>query len=575
MLQERREGRVVSRHLSQETIMEHAKPFPTTIRASVSPDTINRVGRLFNNTLIDVLHELLQNARRAGASRIDMTLRHGAAPILAIADDGIGIADPASVITLGRSDWGGRIADIEDPAGMGMFSLAGHDATIVSRHASIRHAWTLSIPADAWDGSRDLAVDVADRAVGTTIEIVMPADWLADLDRAVAKVALYYPRPVTLNGTACNRQDWLADALYTTDWNGSTIGVFTGLNRYPAPSLNFHGLTVACKLPSVAELDGGSYFSAHVDIHDTPALQLVLPSRKEAIENAALDDLREAVERAIYAAIATRPRHTLPFERWCRARALGIELPEAEADLQGWFPSTADPTMSTSYAKRLPAAEAIIVEATGPDTDQCLARALQASPLRERLVAACPAYEGYRWYDRIPRLANIRFDVVHDGGAFTIDDALTEPMLADHLRATEITFRADLRDGDQLISISEDIDVAFVSDDVSWAGLEAVRIVYRDTLPPGDLADLLDAAYFCPFEDADCDSWDTQHRAFETEARECAVTLLRGIDEAICDQFRCLLRDNRWLVPKGVTLQLSVGGDSIEVQLTREAIVSA
>ena len=40
---------------------------PATIATAVAPETIAKVTRLFNNTAFDVICELLQNARRAGA----------------------------------------------------------------------------------------------------------------------------------------------------------------------------------------------------------------------------------------------------------------------------------------------------------------------------------------------------------------------------------------------------------------------------------------------------------------------------------------------------------------------------
>ena len=43
------------------------------IRASVSPETIGKLTRLFNGSLSDILNELLQNARRAGASVVNVT----------------------------------------------------------------------------------------------------------------------------------------------------------------------------------------------------------------------------------------------------------------------------------------------------------------------------------------------------------------------------------------------------------------------------------------------------------------------------------------------------------------------
>jgi hypothetical protein len=46
----------------------------TTIQAQVSSSTLSKVSRLFNASLTDCLNELLQNARRAGASAVKITL---------------------------------------------------------------------------------------------------------------------------------------------------------------------------------------------------------------------------------------------------------------------------------------------------------------------------------------------------------------------------------------------------------------------------------------------------------------------------------------------------------------------
>ena len=95
---------------------------PATISTSVAPETINKVSRLFNGSVTDILHELLQNARRAGAGTVAVsTIGRAGDRLLHIVDDGHGIADPASIVTLGRSGWNETIARREDPAGMGVF----------------------------------------------------------------------------------------------------------------------------------------------------------------------------------------------------------------------------------------------------------------------------------------------------------------------------------------------------------------------------------------------------------------------------------------------------------------------
>ena len=44
------------------------------IRTQVAPEAIDKVTRLFNGSLTDIANELLQNARRAAASTIDITV---------------------------------------------------------------------------------------------------------------------------------------------------------------------------------------------------------------------------------------------------------------------------------------------------------------------------------------------------------------------------------------------------------------------------------------------------------------------------------------------------------------------
>ena len=67
------------------------------IRATVSDQTITKVTRLFNGTLKDVLNELLQNARRAGANLVTVGARpDGNGLRITIEDDGCGIDDPAA-----------------------------------------------------------------------------------------------------------------------------------------------------------------------------------------------------------------------------------------------------------------------------------------------------------------------------------------------------------------------------------------------------------------------------------------------------------------------------------------------
>src|SRR3546814_15043126 len=80
------------------------------------------------------------------------------------------------------------------------------------------------------------------------------------------------------------------------NWHCCRIGIFRrSYDLVNEPRINFHGVKVACRLPSVKEVDASYPWTARIDIVDAPSLQLVLPARKEVVDNAALGALRAAV----------------------------------------------------------------------------------------------------------------------------------------------------------------------------------------------------------------------------------------------------------------------------------------
>ena len=345
-----------------------------TIQPRVGQSLITRVTRLYNGTLFDCLAELLQNSRRAGATRVEIdTGTLGGWPALVIRDDGSGIDDPAKVLTLGESGWGAETAQREDPAGMGIFSLAGRYVAIRSHSQAANSGWEVLIPDDAWQGGVALSVRPCAISKGTEIAVVLPESWIASLNLAVMDAARHYPLPVWFQGVEAQRQDFLDGASHIEEWQGCRIGVFKKYGSEPkdTPRINFHGVTVPCQSVEVQELRGNTW-SARVDIIDAPALQLVLPARKEMVHNDALAALRIAMEGAIYRSLAAVGEHRLPFSDWQRARQFGVTLPEAAAWLESWSPSQAD-NNDWLQSDRLPAEGTMIVPCREADRHRSLA----------------------------------------------------------------------------------------------------------------------------------------------------------------------------------------------------------
>ncbi|KHL24196.1 hypothetical protein PK98_14430 [Croceibacterium mercuriale] len=555
---------------------------PSSIRPSVAENTIIKVTRLFNGTLTDVLNELLQNARRAGASCVAIS-HHTDDDIatICVTDDGSGVEQPANLLTLGSSGWDGSTIAREDPAGMGVFSLAGREVTITSCHAAHDSAWRVTIPADGWTGETDLVLHPAEHPIGTSLRFsIEQSPSQPKAEQAIAAVARFFPLPVIVNGIEAKREGFLDSALHRTSWRGTTIGVHAGSNSWKEPSVNFHGLTINHKLVTVSESLTARHYHARVDIGDTAGLQLLLPARKEFVVNEAYAELLIACERAIYEHIALQPSHRLSFEDWQRAAELGVTLPEADPVLKRWAPATShseygNPSLSRQGAsgEEIPVdAGTVIVLGDDAFVEQPFDRALVTHPMGPYLAAEHSSYAGFAWYDAVARLQDVEFVVTTvDGQILSATEMAADQFKAD-LRAQAIACRWNIATaaGDVLRQETTPTDIAlFVDDDYWWENLEALRIAWTDTraLKPEELVNLLECVCFSPSDDSAADSWDTQHEAFLRDARSRANTLLLSADEAIVANIRDLIFANRWRLPQGRTVTIAIGQEAVAVEL--------
>jgi hypothetical protein len=206
---------------------------------------------------------------------------------------------------------------------------------------------------------------------------------------------------------------------------GCRIGVYDRDPDWPGDQrINFHGHRVKCALPTVREeMDSGRLWTVRIDIIDAPKIHLVLPARKEVIDNAALKALREVAEQILYKAIATRPDHRLPFSAWQRACELGVTLPQARSGLAIWRPQTADDCHGRSSRTIAHEGAMLIVPSLEPDIVQALALARGKSPIENvQLVEAEDALQGYAWYDTLPVIRDISLRIDREGAVHRYDE---------------------------------------------------------------------------------------------------------------------------------------------------------
>ncbi|MBK9005251.1 MAG: ATP-binding protein [Sphingomonadales bacterium] len=522
------------------------------IRTQVAPEAIDKVTRLFNGSLTDIANELLQNARRAAASTIDITVGQpdDTGTTLTISDDGTGIPDPQTLLALGRSDWPSETCRREDPAGMGFFSLAGLTTRVETA------SFSMTIPHDAWTGNKDIEIEPGTRQAGTAITFKSTITSAEAITKRLQEALLFYPLRATIDGEPVKQADFLLSADNIVTIGGLRIGVFkTELSPNHA-NINFYGLTLNHKLPAISEIEH-SRWSVKVDIIDDPDLVLVLPARKELFQNEAAQRLARNCLEAIYRTIAAEPFHRLAFDKWQEACTF-TDLPPAKPILSPWRPAPAHQDYRERYAPEPIPKGAILYDAGEPSDDISLARALDFSDASLKLFTSIPAFSGYDWYDAIPAYATDAYRCLDDNGSELESDAITQ-----RPHRLTITLASPTAPPIEL-----DTDAAILACDAYCPDDVAIAVTNGSTIDADDLATMIYDAVFSPSDDADADSWDSQSSRFQHDAQVRAVEILNGSSAAVMADIRLAFFDKiAWRIPRGKKLTLSYANGNTELAL--------
>ena len=576
-----------------------------TVRARIHESAVKRVTRIYAATLSEILVEALQNSRRAGATRVRIAVTaptgqpdESAAgtcetPLtVTIADDGFGIAEPAVLLSFGENGWDDALVRREDAAGFGFASLARRNCAVSSRPRSsngeMSPGWIVELAPEHFLGETDAEVCADEEAPfphGTSIsfEATEPA---AAIRSAAESAARHYPLSVvfedrTEDATAdpqeLPRRAFLDGAVHAEPWCGLAFGVFRNRHSgYRDPDLNFFGLTLPVSLPTVETVHGATW-TVLADVADCPDLELVLPARKEAVENTFLTEMREAARLAVYRAMAADADPRPAFEDWKQAREAGIDIASPPALLRPWRPSVADCNDWREAPKLAEAGhDALVMDCDlQPPEAQTLWRAAERDGFAPRLFEADGRLEGYGWYDGLGRTTAISVLAAAAGEWMDIDDwprpERPRPGAA-RLPSRPAAIRIDLavRPAAELFATLDiPADVAFAGE--AWSGLDdALPLVTADSaLQPHELAALLRAGFFSPSDDVEADSWETQRDRFDEDALHLATRLLLSDDDA-CRQSiaEAVRRELMWFVPGDRAVDIRIRRPDVTVTLS-------
>ena len=519
----------------------------SVIRAAVSSKILNKVDRFFSNRLTHIFVELVQNARRAGATLISVvTETTSSGTKIEFEDNGSGIDDFGKLLSLGDSKWDAATDRSEDPAGFGFFSIIHSGATVLS------NGLRAHISTAAFLGNEDVAIEPTDvgPTQGTRIVFVRSEN-LATVAQALKEVVRFGSVDVTLNGVMLPREDFLKDSLYTKLVNGVRIGVFAG-GGYRTPC-NFHGSVTDIRtggdpfrlesaiLPA-AELRYATTSDIYVklDVVETSSLHLKLPDRTEVVQDDAFKALIAESRIAMYEYLATLPAHCAAFKQFLEAKELGITLQEAAPLLKDFFVPARDSNRDQPFSQLVVTAprlvdpdEVAFVESMDEDEDR-IGFAFEMGfshfyKLGLRPVQLEPRFKGYRWYNAISKYRNFEL---------TIDSTPVEEYSAPQLLTVvdKITLRFALdRQSKPTVPFTWDLPFAgYANEDDSQDCSLLVTKTSPWVLASNQYADVFgleEAAShigFDPGDDVDSDSSETQSDYFQERVRREIVRVLGG-----------------------------------------------
>ena len=481
-----------------------------TIQAKVNPKLLSKANRLFTGTLDGRIIEILQNARRAGATEVEITNNDG---FVTVQDNGSGIDDFSTLLDLGNSDWDQATEEAEDPTGVGVFCLSPRQVTIHSLGKKV------VIARDGWTGEPVEVHQEEPPANGTKL-LFEDEPWGFD---TVERNAVFTGMAVTVDGKKCASEAFCSEEAVRYPSLGCNIEVREkkSLNKWHSHFrrgyysndilVNFHGQVTAFRYSPVSEEE----LTFLVDMAGEPTgIRMMLPARTQLIENEAFEKLKAAIVVEAYRFIQKQGSHKLPFEQYKRAQGLGIELPESEPvfDVGTLWGDVVEP-IEVTMPKDFPLEKCYRLNRDCQDrceTNEANVHLLAATgKFKEPFVPVriSSKYDGYSW-TKLPTVNKIEVAVGKELGS---DCIWNERLVAvDSLQITTQTSDGKVFKSDVLMAVLDE-----TREKRSWYCTNVyVTLEARSQLSPSDIW------FHCGGWNDDGDTYDTQMYYFEQDLEQ-------------------------------------------------------
>jgi hypothetical protein len=504
------------------------------ISAKVHEGILEKADRLFRNDDAGVWIELLQNARRAGATRANISFEESASESgvckVTIQDNGTGIEDFQNLLSLGASGWNEETQTREDPAGMGFFSLCRSEVNVQSGTQSVTISPAVFLGKDAAQ-----VQETSEYVQGTQIQFTRESTKGALLT-ALENVAEFCPVAVFIADRELPQHDFLDGALYRESIDGIEVGFATNFthryNPFRDANWNFYGARIDHPVtPIQGFLPPGtiSPVALHMrfTVLEASRVKLQLPDRRAIIEDEFLTSFLSKARAAAFRFLQKQERHALPFRNWKEAKELGVSLPEASCLLYTWHAMPLDDGVEPLFGypeHRLLAScdDVILVTANVPNEHTIEGALNSGASLAGNLYKEEAQFIGYSWYDRLPQIVD---------SAVLLDSIPYEEWTKPEDRPQQIEIEITLEEANNssrqlrlpaLIHVDQ-------SDGCSFVAVRQSPWDNDDLAGPFSVTDFLVSATFCASEDwGESDSWQTQKDAYDEDIERRVNAYFRG-----------------------------------------------
>ncbi len=506
------------------------------IHADVDIALLDKADCLFRNDDAGVFVEVLQNARRAGATRVDISIEETIPPndyrVVTVHDNGRGIEDFSVLLKLGKSKWSPATQESESPAGMGFYSLCHSDVEVRSGHRYVRLT-----PAVFKNQAEAIVQESEVFVPGTRLCFRRPSAKTV-LVEALKRVTEFLPLEVCLEGEVLPSHDFLAGSLYRELINGVEVGFATqfehGDNHHYDENWNFYGARIrhmpleirGLIRPGTAEV---LTIRARFQVLETAVVRLQLPDRKAVVEDEGLAEFCRLAHAAAYRFFQTLPQHALPHRNWQEAKELGVWLPEASYLLTTWHAcqqdGNSDGLFGLCETRLLPNVDNVILASRSLANAHTLEGALNSgAKLNWVIYQEEPVFAGYSWYEQLPVIVDA--PIVVDGTPY---EEWRHPSAA---RPAKIEVQLAIEQADQpdrTLTVQTPIHVdSERCNELDWLAIRNSPWDNDELQGPFDVKWFLMWATFSPSDDWEADSWETQRERYEEDVEREVNGYFRG-----------------------------------------------